>query len=662
MVQDRAVESSEQWQEGKLLFERLQILPNYEKCVPRIGRPYVKPKDIAFTDLYEFDPEQTRKPPFRVRVRTTLPFLGSRFESVRMITISDEIPGVSCRHTLKGHVRVGIIGVGHHVERSILQNTIATLHALRTAVHRYRELQHAQTVGDAGKAGSERLRGPAPHLAAGPRSEACQAAPLPCKSLGTSANGWRSPQPAEAEAGKLLGLVLGNASPPWPASLAACGRGAQLRRAESAVSTESVYFDAESIEGMQSPRSACSLQDNQAWPACGDAAELVFSLGEVRLEDMWCVFKGHGQVVKLRVSPDYDRWVPPELTGAIVARGDFGLHHTYECVPAEVRQAPYRTHSMSLLPIFGDKAWSVQHTTIEDAGPERCRLTLTGEVRVAVPGLGPLAERVIVGSVAAALQLLPCLVGRCLSVQREVSSLSAALAEAQKASKVFALLKEPFPCCRATSSDAAVRLQGDPADPYQVDGAGERTAPNQDDQLAGSVAEAFTDQVEGLSGAEWGAALQRACERLSAGERTTVAAVARDMADALAVIRADVAPGAAHALEHTQGTQPSLGSAVDVEKAQQWSVEAAKWCSLWREQGIARSPQAILSLRLVHLLAFFVGAGWVCQTRPIVEARSSAGTASAEDHRQRNNSQGDTRTSSWPWRSLQACCSCLPIR
>ena len=61
-------------------------------------------------DLYEFDPEQTRKAPFRVRVRTTLPFLGSRFESVRTITVSDEVPGVSCRHTLTGYVRVRFNG------------------------------------------------------------------------------------------------------------------------------------------------------------------------------------------------------------------------------------------------------------------------------------------------------------------------------------------------------------------------------------------------------------------------------------------------------------------------------------------------------------------------------------------------------------------------
>jgi len=31
-VQDRAVESSEVWRDGRLLYERLQTLPNYEKC------------------------------------------------------------------------------------------------------------------------------------------------------------------------------------------------------------------------------------------------------------------------------------------------------------------------------------------------------------------------------------------------------------------------------------------------------------------------------------------------------------------------------------------------------------------------------------------------------------------------------------------------------
>ena len=74
----------------------------------------------SFADLYEFDPEQTCKAPYRVRVRTTLPFLGSRFESVRTITISDEVPGVSCRHTLTGHVRVR--------SRTGMNTSVAALH------------------------------------------------------------------------------------------------------------------------------------------------------------------------------------------------------------------------------------------------------------------------------------------------------------------------------------------------------------------------------------------------------------------------------------------------------------------------------------------------------------------------------------------------------
>ena len=46
-------------------------------------------------------------------------------------------------------------------------------------------------------------------------------------------------------------------------------------------------------------------------------------------------------------------------------------------------------------------------------GADRCRVTLRGEVCMAVPGLGALVERVVVQTVTAALQLLPCLVRPC---------------------------------------------------------------------------------------------------------------------------------------------------------------------------------------------------------------------------------------------------------
>ena len=56
------------------------------------------------------------------------------------------------------------------------------------------------------------------------------------------------------------------------------------------------------------------------------------------------------------------------------------------------------------------QAYGSQVVTIEEAGPDRCRMTLGGEVSVKIPGLGPLAERVLVDSISASLRLLPFLV------------------------------------------------------------------------------------------------------------------------------------------------------------------------------------------------------------------------------------------------------------
>ncbi len=90
---------------------------------------------LTCADLYEFDPEQTRRPPYRVRVRTTLPFLGARFESVRTITISDAVPGVSCRHTLTGYVRVrGPGGEGGTRAPTAFASCITAGHGQRGAV------------------------------------------------------------------------------------------------------------------------------------------------------------------------------------------------------------------------------------------------------------------------------------------------------------------------------------------------------------------------------------------------------------------------------------------------------------------------------------------------------------------------------------------------
>ena len=66
-----------------------------------------------------------------------------------------------------------------------------------------------------------------------------QAAPQ-LSSRAAVSNGWRSPAPADAKLGKLLGHAHGDVSPPADD---ACGSGA-LGRAESAMSAETAYYDA----------------------------------------------------------------------------------------------------------------------------------------------------------------------------------------------------------------------------------------------------------------------------------------------------------------------------------------------------------------------------------------------------------------------------------
>ena len=79
------------------------------------------------------------------------------------------------------------------------------------------------------------------------------------------------------------------------------------------------------------------------------------------------------------------------------------------------------------------QAWTAQNVRYEDVGADRCRVTLTGEVCMAVPGLGALVERVIVHTVTAALQLLPCLVRPCCSRARDTAWLGFALQAAADA-------------------------------------------------------------------------------------------------------------------------------------------------------------------------------------------------------------------------------------
>ena len=46
--------------------------------VPKIGRKFVKPDDIAFIDETVYAPESQTKPPYKMKIDSLLPLLGDR--------------------------------------------------------------------------------------------------------------------------------------------------------------------------------------------------------------------------------------------------------------------------------------------------------------------------------------------------------------------------------------------------------------------------------------------------------------------------------------------------------------------------------------------------------------------------------------------------------
>ena len=48
------------------------------RWVPKIGRKYVKPADVCFYDIIEYDPDKLKAPPYRLNVTSELPLLGDK--------------------------------------------------------------------------------------------------------------------------------------------------------------------------------------------------------------------------------------------------------------------------------------------------------------------------------------------------------------------------------------------------------------------------------------------------------------------------------------------------------------------------------------------------------------------------------------------------------
>ena len=59
----------EAWEKDGKHYERHVTRVDYDRWIPRIGQRYIKKEDVAFTDIYEFDPQCTNRPPYTVKIR-----------------------------------------------------------------------------------------------------------------------------------------------------------------------------------------------------------------------------------------------------------------------------------------------------------------------------------------------------------------------------------------------------------------------------------------------------------------------------------------------------------------------------------------------------------------------------------------------------------------
>ena len=51
------------------------------RWVPKLARKYVKPEDICFSDVMQYDPVLLDKAPYRISVTSTVPLLGDKVPS-----------------------------------------------------------------------------------------------------------------------------------------------------------------------------------------------------------------------------------------------------------------------------------------------------------------------------------------------------------------------------------------------------------------------------------------------------------------------------------------------------------------------------------------------------------------------------------------------------
>ncbi|KFM22920.1 hypothetical protein F751_6429 [Auxenochlorella protothecoides] len=140
-----------------------------------------------------------------------------------------------------------------------------------------------------------------------------------------------------------------------------------------------------------------------------DLLSRTLKIGTMEFVEAWTSPEG-SQVVRLVTSPDFGAWVPKALQSqASFQKLEF--HDIIEYAPSDLARPPYSLSVCTESPMLGHKLDIRLRLTVAPTGPDACRQTLEGRIRVGIFGLGRIVEGIVKDQLAATYRRLPSIVG-----------------------------------------------------------------------------------------------------------------------------------------------------------------------------------------------------------------------------------------------------------
>ena len=76
------------------------------RWVPKLARKYVKPEDICFSDVVQYNPVLLEEAPYRISVTSTVPLLGDKVLSFALCNTVMHASNILCRLRVLARLQV----------------------------------------------------------------------------------------------------------------------------------------------------------------------------------------------------------------------------------------------------------------------------------------------------------------------------------------------------------------------------------------------------------------------------------------------------------------------------------------------------------------------------------------------------------------------------